>query len=101
VQVCQRPQDAVLSLKENLHQIDLVITDLNMPLLNGIELAAELVRINPGLPVVLTSFEMSHLTPKKFELPNIRAFVSKPWNLKQLFATIEQALSSKESEKTQ
>ena len=62
VQVCQDPRDAVLFLKENPGQIDLVITDLNMPSLNGIELAAELVKINAALPVVLTSVEMIELT---------------------------------------
>ena len=40
VQTCEHPRDALLLLKQNPEQIDLVITDLQMPCLDGIELAS-------------------------------------------------------------
>ena len=55
VHACEYPPDALLLFQENSQQFDLVITDLQMPGLDGIELAAELLKINPTLPVVLTS----------------------------------------------
>src|SRR5262245_4151533 len=50
VQTCEDPRDALSLLKQNPEQFDLVITDLQMPCLDGIELAAELRKINPSLP---------------------------------------------------
>jgi CheY-like chemotaxis protein len=99
VQVCQQPRDAVLLL-EDPGQIDLVITDLNMPSLTGIEPAAELVRINAALPIVLTSAETVELTPKKLQTLRIRDFLPKPWDREQLFPIIRQALLSNRSEAT-
>ena len=54
-QTCEDPREALSLLEQNPERIDLVITDLQMPGLDGIELAAELLKIKPTLPVVLTS----------------------------------------------
>src|SRR4026207_1433131 len=54
-QTCKDPREALSLLEQNPERIDLAITDLQMPGLDGIELAAELLKINPTLPVVLTS----------------------------------------------
>jgi CheY-like chemotaxis protein len=101
VQTCEDPREALSLLEQNPEQMDLVITDLNMPSLNGIELAAELVRINAALPVVLTSVEMVELKSKKLQTLRIRDFLPKPWNRGQLFSIIRQALASKRSKETQ
>jgi len=34
-------------------RFDLVITDQTMPILTGVELATEVLRIRPGIPVIL------------------------------------------------
>jgi DNA-binding NtrC family response regulator len=98
VQVCQDPRDAVSFLKENPEQIDLVITDLKMPSLNGIDLSAELVKINATLPVLLTSVQEINLTSEELHRLGIRDFVPKPWDPWQLFSIIRQALASNPSE---
>jgi diguanylate cyclase (GGDEF)-like protein len=41
--------------KENSTKIDLVITDINMPRMNGIEMIRELKQINEELPIVIIS----------------------------------------------
>ena len=97
VQTCEDPRDALSLLKQNPEQIDLVITDLQMPWLDGIELAAELRKLNPALPVVLTSAAMFQLPPDKLQRLGIRDFLPKPWDRGQLFSIIRQALASKRS----
>jgi CheY-like chemotaxis protein len=52
-QTCEDPLEALSLLEQNPERIDLVITDLQMPGLDGIDLAAELLKINPTLPLVL------------------------------------------------
>ena len=94
VQVYQDPRDAVLFLKENPEQIDLVVTDMQMPCLDGIELAAELRKINAALPVLLTSVQENNLTAEELHSLGIRDFLPKPWDRGQLFSIIRQALAS-------
>jgi CheY-like chemotaxis protein len=84
-------------LEQNPERIDLVITDLQMPGLDGIELAAELLKINPTLPVVLTSADIFRMPSEKLRSLGIRDFLPKPWDREQLFSIIRQALASKQS----
>ena len=95
VQTCEDPRDALSLLEQNPEQIDLVITDLQMPCLDGIELAAELRKINATLPVVLTSAAMFQMPSEKLQRLGIRDFLTKPWDREQLFSIIRQALASK------
>ena len=100
VQVCENPPDALLLLSQDPSQIDLVITDLNMPGLNGFELAAELLKINASLPIVLTSAERVEMTPAKLQTMGIRSFLTKPWSRERLFSAIQQALAHARSDET-
>jgi CheY-like chemotaxis protein len=60
--------------------IDLVFTDLTMPGMNGLELAAKVGEIRPELPLVIaTGFAGGLITPDELaEHPNIRRTVEKP-----------------------
>ena len=95
VQTCEDPREALSLLAQNLERIDLVITDLQMPGVDGIELAAELLKINPAVPLVLTSAAMLEMSSEKLRSLGIRNFLPKPWNHGQLFSIIRQALASK------
>ena len=97
VRTCEDSREALSLLEQNPEQIDLVITDLQMPYLDGIELAAKLLKINPGLPVVLTSAAILQMPSEKLQCLGIRDFLIKPWDRKQLFSVIRQALASKQS----
>ena len=97
-QTCKDPREALSLLEQNPQQIDLVITDLQMPGLDGIELAAELLKINPTLPVVLTSAAIFQMCTKKLRSVGIRDFLPKPWDRGQLFSIIRQALANKSKE---
>jgi PAS domain S-box-containing protein len=46
---------AIAQVREHPREVDLLVTDYNMPGNSGIELARELARIRPDLPVVLSS----------------------------------------------
>jgi CheY-like chemotaxis protein len=100
VHACEHPPDALSLLKENSQEIDLVITDLQMPCLNGIELAAELRKINAALPVVLTSAAEVEMTSEKLQSLGIRDFLTKPWERERLFSILQQVLASTRSDET-
>jgi CheY-like chemotaxis protein len=100
VQTCDHPRDALLLLKQNPEQIDLVITDLQMPCLDGIELARELLKIKATLPVVLTSAAMFQMRSERLQSLGIRDFLTKPWDRERLFSVLRQALADTRSEQT-
>jgi CheY-like chemotaxis protein len=47
--------EAIRLLREQPEQFDLVITDLTMPEMSGLEVAKQIRAIRPGLPVILVS----------------------------------------------
>jgi nitrogen-specific signal transduction histidine kinase len=55
VTVCHSGDEAIARVRENPQAFDVVLTDLSMPGLSGIDVARELMRLRPGLPVILTS----------------------------------------------
>ncbi|TCD47240.1 ATP-binding protein [Chlorobium sp. N1] len=60
------PEEAVRVFQPNPGEFDLLLTDLSMPAMTGIELAARLHEIRPSLPVVLmTGYgkEIGHARP--------------------------------------
>ncbi len=46
---------ALESVREHPEEVDFVVTDFNMPDRSGLDVAQELARIKPGLPVVISS----------------------------------------------
>ena len=60
----------------------IIWTDLTMPGLTGLELAAKVREIRPDLPVVIaTGFAGNRIAPaQRAEHPNIRQVVEKPFN---------------------
>lgn len=75
--------------------IDLVVSDVVMPGLTGIDLLTELRRQKPGLPVVLMTGGSSEpeRTAKAIEL-GASAVVSKPYTHAELTNAIAEALAS-------
>jgi len=60
VDVWTDPRKALQHFRSQPECFDLVITDHSMPYMNGTELARELTRIRPGIPVILcTGYDMT------------------------------------------
>jgi two-component system cell cycle sensor histidine kinase/response regulator CckA len=70
--------DALELFRDNPGSFDLVITDMTMPRMTGAELARELMRIRPDIPVVLcTGFSYS-MSEEKAKAMGIREYAMKP-----------------------
>ena len=41
--------------KQNEEEIDLIITDVNMPQMNGLEMIKEIKQINPNIPIIVAT----------------------------------------------
>lgn len=70
--------------KAHQNEIDIIISDIQMPRLNGLDMSKEIKNINPDAPIVITSaFNDSHYLFKAIEL-GISHYVTKPVDLMQL-----------------
>ena len=75
-------------------RFDLVITDQTMPLLTGMDLAQEFMRIRPDIPVILCTGFSSRIDQKQAEFMGIRAFLLKPFSKSHLANTIRRVLDN-------
>lgn len=74
---------------------ELVITDIYMPEMNGIELLKEIRKINKDLPVILvTGFDAADARKAAQEF-NASALLTKPFQIKQLKAVIDTLIPPK------
>ena len=73
--------------------IALVITDYNMPELSGLDIAIELQRARPSLPVVITTGYLTEPLRLQAQLAGVRQVLQKEYTLEQLAAVVHQALA--------
>jgi two-component system cell cycle sensor histidine kinase/response regulator CckA len=83
------PIEAIAALKAQ-SDIDLVITDIVMPDMNGFDLAMELRRIAPGIRLVF----MSGFTSDHFKRTIDDPFLMKPFTVESLTNVVDQALNT-------
>ncbi len=87
---CSNAKDAIDKFQEN--KIDVVLTDIKMPQISGIELLQRLHDINPDIPVIL----MTAYAQMDAAIAGIKHgafdFIIKPYNPEYLIFSIEKAV---------
>ena len=87
------PERALSLFEKEPEKFDLIITDLSMPKLSGDKLAGELLRIRPGIPIVLCTGFSEKLPTKKPERIGVNAILMKPVTMKKMAFTIREVLA--------
>jgi len=72
---------------------DLVVTDLAMPDLPGLQLAESIMRLRPTLPIILCSGFMDPEKVKKARDMGIKEFIMKPFGVREFAQTIRRVLN--------
>ncbi|MCP4111483.1 MAG: response regulator [Desulfobacteraceae bacterium] len=70
--------DALELFRTKPEKFDLVITDMTMPNMTGLELSGELLHIRPDIPIILCTGFSEIISEEKAKLSGIRKFVMKP-----------------------
>jgi PAS domain S-box-containing protein len=70
--------DALNAFKTNIDAFDLVISDMTMPNMNGIQLARELVSVQPGTPIIICTGFSDKIDEKSAKAMGIKEFLLKP-----------------------
>jgi CheY-like chemotaxis protein len=94
------PRDALDRLTREPSAFDLVVTDLTMPGMTGLQLAREIAAINPALPVILSTGYSEGVTDSALQDANIRAVLRKPIEPATLRALLEAELTRRTSTAT-
>ncbi len=83
---------ALALFRADPYSYDLVITDYTMPDRTGLELAAEIARTRPGIPVVLTTGHVEEIGAEALQSCGVREVLMKPVLLTELARAISGAL---------
>jgi signal transduction histidine kinase len=92
VGLAQDPRDALASIAQSPQAIDVLVTDLTMPHLSGLQLALQATRLRADLPVLLISGDLSAVEPARQREFGVAATLSKPLDPVALFAALRQLL---------
>jgi len=75
-------------------KFDLVITDMTMPNMTGIQLAQKLLDIRPDIPIIVCTGFSTKVNDEKAKESGIRGFVMKPVVMSELGKKIREVLDS-------
>ena len=78
--------------KENINTIDLIVTDINMPKMNGITMCEKIRELNKEIPIVVTSAHNDTSFLKKAIDVGVSTYAMKPIDLYQLIESITKAI---------
>jgi PAS domain S-box-containing protein len=84
-----RPEEALAAVRADPGQFDLFVTDFNMPEMSGLEVARELSRLRPSLPVVLASGYITDALRAEAPLAGVRQLVYKPNTVEELCDVVQ------------
>lgn len=96
VSCCKSPIEAVKRVADDASRYDLVMTDMTMPKMNGAELAREVLREAPDMPVILCTGFSELINEEKAKILGIRRYVMKPLILRDIAITIREILDEDE-----
>jgi len=87
------PEDALELVAEDPEDFDLLLTDLQMPRMDGVELAARVARLRPQLPVVLSTGNRWSVPASTARAAGIREIVDKPFRIDELAHVLRAVLT--------
>jgi PAS domain S-box-containing protein len=83
------PTVALEAFRAHPQDYDVVITDLSMPHMSGLELARAVLAVRPGMPILMMTGHIRDKDQNDAHLAGIRELVYKPVSLQELGHTID------------
>jgi CheY-like chemotaxis protein len=79
-------------LRKNPHEFDVVVTDLTMPNMTGLDFARQVLELRPDMPVILTTGYNATLTTERIHTLGLREMLIKPLSLHLLGTVLRRVL---------
>ena len=86
--------EAIAAVRERGHPIDLLLTDVMMPGMNGCELAGQLLALIPSLRILFMSGYAEDVLATNVGLVPGAAFLGKPFKPKALVSKVREVLDA-------
>ncbi len=90
-----RSDQLIRDFNINGDRVDLVITDMTMPVMTGVELARRLIEMRADIPVILCSGFNETIDAAKAKAIGIREYMMKPVVMKELASVVRKVLDEK------
>ena len=87
--------EALDTFRADPNRFDLVIADLTMPVLTGLDLAEELSRVRPDMPVILVTGYGFSVDDERKARTEIFSILKKPISSSLLAKAVQQALQKR------
>jgi PAS domain S-box-containing protein len=88
--------EALEAFRANPERFDLIVTDMTMPNMTGIQFAREVKNINPNIPVIVCTGFSEQINEKNFKALGIDGYVLKPIIRRDIAEVIRKALDKPE-----
>ena len=90
--------DALGAFKAEPHAFDLIITDMTMPHMTGVQIADKIKKIRSDIPIILCTGFSHHIDKAKSFAMGIQGFVMKPVVMREMADVIRKLLDNPEKE---
>jgi PAS domain S-box-containing protein len=84
--------EALQAFRATPDKFDLIITDMTMPQMTGLDLAQEVLRIRPEIPIIVCTGFSSVATPEKIKAAGIRRLLMKPLIMHDMAGLVREVL---------
>jgi CheY-like chemotaxis protein len=95
VLVADTPQEALFLCENKETHIDLLLTDVVMPGMSGVELKKRIESVRPGIKVLFMSGYTSNVIAKRGVLEKGVHFIQKPFHMKDLARKVREAIGER------
>jgi PAS domain S-box-containing protein len=85
-------KDALAAFETDPTQFDLVITDMHMPKLTGVQLAKKMIAVRPAIPVILCTGFSESIDKEKTESLGIKGLLMKPVGMMDLAHKVREVI---------
>ncbi|MBN1613192.1 MAG: PAS domain S-box protein, partial [Deltaproteobacteria bacterium] len=92
VTMATSPLEALQCFQDGPYRFDLVITDMTMPSMTGVELAKRVLDIRPDIPIVLCTGHSDLIDAQSAKSLGIREFLNKPIFIQDLAVAVRRVL---------
>jgi diguanylate cyclase (GGDEF)-like protein len=90
--VAQNGQEGLELFRAHENEIDLIITDVNMPVMNGLDMVKEIKKININIPIIVaTAFSNKEYLLEAIDI-GVDKYVLKPIDIAKLLQVMSQSL---------
>ncbi len=90
--IASNPEAALRQIQDQPRDFDLVLTDLSMPAMTGIDLARKILLLQPGLPILVATGFPGKWTSEELLKYGIRQLLFKPYSVESLGQILHQTL---------